>query len=631
MSTLLIAAASFVGFLIAYHTYGRWLGRKIFSLDPSRATPAHTHRDAVDFVPTRKSVIFGHHFTSIAGTGPIVGPAIAVFWGWLPALLWVVFGSIFIGAVHDFGALVVSMRNQGQSIGQIAGRMISNRAKILLLVVLLLELMIVLAVFGLVIAVIFAVYPASVPAVWVSLPLAIAIGLYARKKNAHLLVPTLLGVAVIYLLVYVGIHMPAFNIQSVVASAGSTNPYLSPTVLWTIVLFIYCFIASVLPVWLLLQPRDYLNSQQLFVSLGLTIVGLFIAATTGEADLFASAPAIATGQALPPDAPPILPFLFITVACGAVSGFHSMVSSGTTSKQLDHEGDAKLVGYGSMVMEGALAVVVIFACCAGVGMGYFERQYTNAEKTQFEVVAKLDAQGQPIKGQDAWREFYAITKTDPKTGEVKGGWAAMGLATKIQAFVNGGSNFLHTLGIPIYFGGMMLAVMVACFAATTLDTATRLQRYVVQELGHAIHVKPMQNKYVATAIACVGGLAVAIFAGSVPGKGGMILWPLFGACNQILAGLGFLVIAFYLIRRNKPIWFLIAPAALMLILPAWAMGWNMFHPETGWLASEKYLLLGFGISIQLLVVWLILEAAIALRHAKQEGLLHHAKSNASSA
>ena len=220
MSTLLIAAASFVGFLIAYHTYGRWLGRKIFSLDPSRATPAHTHRDAVDFVPTRKGVIFGHHFTSIAGTGPIVGPAIAVFWGWLPALLWVVFGSIFIGAVHDFGALVVSMRNEGQSIGQIAGRMISNRAKILLLVVLLLELMIVLAVFGLVIAVIFAVYPASVPAVWVSLPLAIAIGLYARKKNAHLLVPTLLGVAVIYLLVYVGIHMPAFNIQSLVASAG---------------------------------------------------------------------------------------------------------------------------------------------------------------------------------------------------------------------------------------------------------------------------------------------------------------------------------------------------------------------------------------------------------------------------
>lgn len=616
MDTLLVAALSFGGFILAYRLYGRWLGQKIFGLDATRKTPAEQFQDGSDFVPSRRGVVFGHHFTSIAGTGPIVGPAIAVFWGWLPALLWVVFGSIFIGAVHDFGALVVSLRNKGQSIGEIAGRVITPRARLLLLLVLLLELTIVLAVFGLVIAVIFDFYPHSVAAVWVSLPIAILIGLWSRKGNRGMFVPALLAVAIIYLTIWIGTAYLPVNIMQLTGLDASTSPYANGVVVWSVILFAYCFIASVLPVGVLLQPRDYVNSQQLFVVMALLLVGVAVAGLAGQAHITA-APAIA--RQIPADAPPILPFLFIVIACGAVSGFHSMVSSGTSSKQLSHEPDARLVGYGSMLTEGALAVMVILACTAGIGMGLYERSELDPATGTFELVPTLHETGEHVTGEHAWRSYYRLSIPEAG-GKTAGGWGAMKLKGKVEAFVNGGANFLHSLGIPLYFAGMMLAVMVACFAATTLDTATRLQRYVVQEIGQTVRVKPLTNKYVATGIAVISGLAVAIFAGKTPGAGGMILWPLFGATNQVLAGLGFLVIGFYLIRRGKPIWFLTLPAALMLILPAWAMLWQMFNSTTGWLPRQQWLLFGFGVAVQGLVLWLIVEAGLAWRNARREGL-----------
>ncbi|MBS3820336.1 MAG: carbon starvation protein A [Planctomycetes bacterium] len=624
MDTLLIAAASFIGFIIAYHTYGRWLGRKIFGLDPQRETPADEFNDGSDYVPSRRSVVFGHHFTSIAGTGPIVGPAIAVFWGWLPALLWVVIGSIFIGAVHDFGALVVSLRNKGQSIGEIAGRVIAPRARLLLLLVLLLELTIVLAVFGLVIAVIFSVYPHSVAAVWVSLPIAILIGFWARQGGRSMLLPALLAVAVIYLTIWIGRAYLPLEIMNLPGLNTSDSPYANGVVAWSVLLFIYCFIASVLPVWILLQPRDYVNSQQLFVVMALLIVGVAVGALAGGAHI-TDAPAIASD--VPADAPPIWPFLFITIACGAVSGFHSMVSSGTSSKQIAHEPDARLVGYGSMLTEGALAVMVVLACTAGIGMGLYEHSEPDSATGTFDLVPSLHETGEHITGKPAWRNYYRLSVPEAD-GKVAGGWGAMKLRGKVEAFVNGGANFLRVLGIPLCFARMMLAVMVACFAATTLDTATRLQRYVVQEIGATVRLGPLQNKYVATGIAVASGLAVAIFAGKTPGAGGMVLWPLFGATNQVLAGLGFLVIGFYLIRRGRPVWFLAAPALLMLVLPAWAMLWQMFNPATGWLHHRQWLLFGFGIAVQGLVLWLIVEAALAWRSARREGLLPAEKPDA---
>jgi len=596
MLTLLVAIGSFVGFIVAYHTYGRWLAKKIFVLDPAAEVPSRQLRDDVDFVPTRKEVIFGHHFTSIAGTGPIVGPAIAVFWGWLPALLWIVLGSIFIGAVHDFGALVVSLRNRGQTVGEVAGRVIAPRAKVLFLLVLFFALTVVLAVFGLVIASIFKMYPESVLSVWIAMPLAVAIGFWVYRHGGGLLAPSLLGLAILYGAIYVGTLYPI----TLPASWGN------PIILWTILLFVYCFLASVLPVWMLLQPRDYINSHQLIVALLLLVGGMFAAGLSGKADLAASAPAIA--EQAPVGAPPIWPFLFITIACGAISGFHCLVSSGTTSKQVANETDAQYVAYGAMLLEGALAVIVILACCAGVGMGKFARQ------TDGNYLAVTTAAGEPLTGHAAW-----ITRYDPH-----GNWNTFGLGDKVGAFVDGGANFLTAIGIPIQLGIAIIAVLVASFAATTLDTATRLQRYVVQELAVSFRLKPLANKYVATASAVVLALLLAMMRGPnlangdlrPYGTGGLYLWPLFGATNQLLAGLAFMVTVFYLYRRNQPIWFALVPMIVMIVMPIWALSWQMFNPESGWWQGENYLLLSIGGATLLLQFWMVAEAIAAWPRAK---------------
>lgn len=622
MGTLLIAIGSFVGFIVAYNTYGRWLSKKIFNLDENALVPAEALRDDVDYVPTQRSIVFGHHFTSIAGTGPIVGPALAVFWGWLPALLWVVLGSIFIGAVHDMGTLVVSMRNRGQTVGEIAGRVISKRARVLFLTILFFALTVVLAIFGLVIATIFSQYPGSVLAVWASLPVAIVIGLLSRRPNVNILGPSIVSLILLYVAVYVGVYYLPLKMPSF------AEPW-NATMVWTVILLAYCFIASVLPVWLLLQPRDYVNSHQLLVALALLVGGLFVAGLSGKADLGA-APAIASNP--PADAPSLIPFLFITVACGAVSGFHCLVSSGTSSKQLKCETDAQQVGYGAMLLEGALAVVVILACCAGVGMGKFQRlevplvasaevpavataEVAVVPTTAPEKIATtvrwepvLDPQSQqPLTGQAAWAHQYGSS------------WANFNLPKIVGAFVEGGANFLTALGLPLELGVGIIAVLVACFAATTLDSATRLQRYIIQELAGTLHLKPLTNKYVATATAVgLGGLVAMMPAaeGRPAGTGGLILWPLFGAINQLLAGLALMVVVFHLWRRNKPVWFIAIPMVMMLLIPGWAMLTDMLKPETGYLAKKQYLLVAIGCGILALQVWMIIEGLIIWRKAR---------------
>ena len=600
MTTLLIAVGAFVGYIVAYHTYGRWLSRKIFNLDPSAKVPSEELRDNVDYVPTKKEVIFGHHFTSIAGTGPIVGPAIAVFWGWLPALLWVLLGSIFIGAVHDFGSLVVSLRNRGQTVGEVAGRLINPRAKVLFLLILFMALTVVLAIFGLVIALIFAMYPESVLSVWIEIPLALIIGWWVYKKGGGLLIPSLVALGLMYVAIYVGVYWMPINIETMFSLPKLGEGFWNPVVIWTLVLMAYCFVASVLPVWVLLQPRDYINSHQLILALGLLMLGLFVAGLTGAANLSESAPAIAKN--IPADAPPIWPFLFITIACGAVSGFHCLVSSGTSSKQVANEQDAQYVGYGAMLLEGALAVIVILACCAGVGMGKFER--TPLAAGGYDYVAATADSGAPLAGRAAWEKRY----------DTKAGWAAFNkLGPKVGAFIEGGANFLTSVGMPLKLSIVIIAGLVASFAATTLDTATRLQRYVIQELATTCGVTPLANKYADTGIALAIAAGVALFAGSSPGAGGMVLWPLFGATNQLLAGLAFMVIVFYLWRRGKPIWFAVVPMALMLIMPAWALIWNMVYL---WYPGGKWLLLAFGVGVMLLQVWMLVEAVLLWPKAK---------------
>ena len=585
MEVLLIALLAGIGFVVAYHTYGRWLGSKIFALSAKAICPSERLEDGVDYVPTKKSIIFGHHFTSIAGTGPIVGPAIAIMWGWVPALLWVVFGSILIGAVHDFGALVVSLRNNGQTVGDVAGRLLNKRVRLLFLFVLFMALTVVLAIFGLVIAAVFKQYPAAIFPCLVQIPIAVAIGMTLHRKGVGLLFPSVLALAVMYLTVIYGDT----------GILGEWNAAMASWSIWTwvVVLLGYSYVASVLPVWTLLQPRDYVNSLQLISALALIVLGLFAATAgsgTGDVELAMVAPAYNPN---PEGAPMIFPFLFITIACGAVSGFHCLVSSGTSSKQLKHEPDARFVGYGSMLMEGFLATLVILACGAGLGLG---------------VTA---ASGEVLLGEAAWAERYAS-------------WgAAKSLGAKVGAFVDGAANFLVALGLSGAVAVALMGVLVASFAGTTLDTACRLQRYVVQELGRTLGSGEeggafgwLKNKHGATIFAVsLAGIMAATPPGGQgwsianAGKGGLILWPLFGATNQLLAGLSFLVITFYLWRRGKPVWFLVLPMIFMLVMPMWAMLHQLFI-SPGWLVGENpdYLLGLIGLATIALEVWMIFEA-----------------------
>ncbi len=589
MSTLAIALGAFVLYFVAYHTYGKWLGQKLFRLNPDANVPSLEFEDGVDFVPSDKKVLFGHHFTSIAGTGPIVGPAVAVIWGWVPALIWVLFGSILIGAVHDFGALVVSLRNKGQTVGDIAGRVITKRTRILFLTILFLALTIVLAIFGLVIAAVFKMYPQSIFPCLIQIPLAIMIGLLIHRKGINILIPSLLVLALMMLSVQYGNE----------SLLGDFNRYLASWEIldWCAALLAYCVIASILPVWTLLQPRDYINSLQLLFTLGLVVIGLVVAAVIGGVPVSGEerqpleivAPAFNWS---PEGAPAIFPFLFITIACGAISGFHCLVSSGTSSKQLKCETDAQFIGYGSMLTEGFLAVLVILACVAGLGLG-------TTVGAEFFV------------GESAYQARYHS-------------WgAASGLAAKIGAFVDGSANFLKALGLSADFAVALMGVFVASFAATTLDTACRLQRYVVQELAASLSrpksktnpLRLLTNRYGATLFAVIVAYLIARMPeapGGVPGKGGLILWPLFGAINQLLAGLAFLVITFWLRRRGLPFAFTIIPGILMLVLPAIAMSVNLRNfAEAG-----NWLLFVFGFATILIEIWMIAEALSVWKKSK---------------
>ena len=562
MEALLIMVLAFLGYTVMYKLYGEYIGKRIFALSSEAETPSVAFEDGVDYVPTRKEIIFGHHFTSIAGTGPIVGPAIAIIWGWVPALLWVFVGSIVMGAVHDFGALVISMRNQGKSISDYTSKYINSRTRFLFFLIVFLELWIVIAVFGLVIAIIFAMYPQSVAAVWVEVPIAMGLGYLVYKKGKGVTALSIWAILLMYVFVFLGPYIPL----KMPAIAG-----IPATGVWTIILLAYGFIASVLPVTALLQPRDYINSHQLVIAMALLILGVLVSAFTGQLEIVA--PAV---QAHPAQAPSMWPFLFITIACGAISGFHSLVSSGTSAKQVRTENDALFVGYGSMLMEGALATLVIIAVAAGIGMGYTTKA------------------GQALTGVAAWTTHYSS-------------WAAAaGLGSKISAFVDGAANMINTLGIPKQFTLAIMAVFVASFAGTTLDTATRIQRYVLSELFSSLKLDFLTGKYIATGIAVVTALILA-FATGAGGKGALKLWPLFGAVNQTLAALALIVITLYLKTRGGLKWLVGGiPAVFMAVMTLWASVVN----QVKFGGAHNMLLQVINIVIIIIAAWIVVEGFI---------------------
>jgi carbon starvation protein len=599
VSSVAIAAAAFVLYLVAYHTYGRYLARRVFRIEPDRLAPSRELEDGVDYVPSRRELVFGHHFTSIAGTGPIVGPAVAVIWGWVPALIWVLVGSIVMGAVHDFGSIIISMRHRGRTIADLAGDVVSPRVRVLFLVVVLVGLWIVLAVFGLVIAIIFSVYPSAVVPSVLQIPIALALGLWLRRGGS-LLVGTVVAICLMYASIAMSASVDwatAADPEGVVIPPAALVAQASPVAIWTILLLAYAFVASVLPMHTLLQPRDYINAHQLLLAMGLLVVGLLVARPQIVADAVNLRPAPASPTAL---APAFLPFLFVTIACGAISGFHCLVASGCSSRQLQSEADAQYVGFGAMLAEGFLATLVILACIAGIGLG------------------TTTAAGSAATGREAWLVHYAVWGGDS------------GLASVLQPFVTGSANLIEAIGISHALGVAIMGVFVASFAATTLDSATRLQRYIIAELatgGRRWRATALANRHVAAGIAVISAAGLALsdalavdpetgrlvgLAGA--GKGGLVLWPMFGATNQLLGGLALLVITVWLVRQRRPAWVTALPMVFMLAMTGWAIVELIRAFSSG--DGGKPLLLAIAIGMLAMEIWIAAEAFILLARSR---------------
>ena len=551
MNAIVLMVVGLVVMSLGYVFYSKFIAEKIYRLDPNYRTPAHELRDGVDFVPTNKFVLWGHHFTSVAGAAPIVGPAIAVIWGWGPAFAWVVLGTVFFAGIHDFGALWASVRNRGQSIGMLSGSFIGARGRNLFLVVIFLLLLMVNAAFAVVIANLLVSTPTSVIPVWGAIVVALVIGQLIYRYKVKLLWPSIIGVIVLYALILWGNSAPIVLPDTVFGMSAKSA--------WIVLLFLYAGIASLLPVWVLLQPRDYINGLQLFVGLGLLYAAVLIAGPE------LVAPAYNTN--LPANTPSIVPLLFVTIACGAISGFHGLVSSGTSSKQLDKETDARFVGYFGAVGEGMLALAAIICCTAGF-----------ATLVDWEAV---------------YTQFGA------------GG---------VVAFVQGGDAILVAgLGIPADLGATMLATMAILFAATTMDTGLRLQRFVVQEAGELAGFKV--NTLLGTVLALAVCMALAFGAGT-DGAGGMVIWPLFGTTNQLLAALTLSILSVMLIKLGRNPVYTLVPLAFLLVMSLYALVVQLvkFYDDQNWL------LLSMDVVILIAALWVAFEAMIAMAKGRREQL-----------
>ncbi len=584
MSAIVLLVVGLFAFLTGVLIYSRFIARQVFKLDPGFVTPAHEFADGVDYVPTNRHVLFGHHFTSVAGAAPIVGPAIAVIWGWLPAFLWVVLGTVFAGAVHDFSALWISSRHKGRSIGTLTESILGKRARVLFLLIIFFLLLMVNAVFAVIISNLFMAHPGAVVPVWGSLVVALIVGFLIYRTGTGIFLPSIGALITLYILIWFGQDMPftmpdfigfgatAAQLEAAggdAAAAAQAAAADGQRVGWIIVLFAYTFVASVLPVWLLLQPRDYVNGHQLFVALAIISAGV----------LFVNPEVIAppVNSDLPADTRSWLPLLFITIACGAISGFHGLVGSGTSSKQLNKETDARYVGYGGAIGEGTLAVMSIIACTAGFAI-FLSRDVGAAE------------------GLLRWQVHYGSFEA-----------ATAGATT---AFVNGVGVLAAGIGIPESVAVIFASVVVICFAATTLDTAIRLQRYIIGELGVEYGVKVIQNRWIATTIAVVSCALLALSADR--GAGGMMIWPLFGTTNQLLAGLTLLIVSLYLMKKGRPFWVTMIPMGFLLVMTTWAMLINI----GGFFDSgNQWLLLVLGCAIFVLEVWLLLEGTAAIKRS----------------
>ena len=539
MSLIALLVVSAIILTTAYFTYGKYVYKK-FGLDDSRKAPSHTFSDGIDYVPSKPIVVLGHHFASIAGAGPIVGPIIAVTFGWIPAVIWILVGGIFFGAVHDLGSMAASLRNQGKSIGVIIEKNIGKKGKQLFIVFSFSTLILVIGVFADIIAKTFVNNPGVASASILFIGLALVFGfvnkLIGSSRRAFLII-SVLGVVLMYYFVYLGMQLP----------------FVLDYQLWIYMLLGYAFIASVTPVSMLLQPRDYLNSFLLYGLIIAAVVGVFIANPEIKMDNDIHLNADNLGY--------LFPVLFVTIACGAISGFHSLVASGTTSKQLDKESDAKVVGFGGMLIESFLAIISVAAVIV---------------LSRGEYLGRLGEEG------------------------------------PVPLFASGLGSMIASMGVSESFAIGFVALTVSAFALTTLDTCTRLARFTLQEyfedVKNPIGAKLSQNRYLSTMVVVL--LSILLLAsGSFT-----TLWPIFGSANQLLAALALLTIAVWLMRKNINATFVTIPMFFMFTVTLTSLGlfaWKNYQDKVYVLSLIAGLL--FVLSISLIVL-----AAKSLRKEIEE-------------
>ena len=506
------AAVCLLVYWVGYRFYAGYLSRQVFSLREDFVTPAVSMRDDVDYVPTNRFVLFGHHYASITGLSPMLGPAIAVIWGWLPGMIWVVVGALLVGCVHDFSALVMSIRARGLSVGAITEGIIGSRAKSMFHVIIFFGIALAMGVFVSVISTLFTpeFYPQAVAPSFILMGIAAVAGVLVFRRGT----PPLGAGAVGFVLTLIAVGLSATGVLP--------SPSWDDRDGWGYLLLGYSFLASVLPVWLLLQPRDFINSILLYLGIVLMYGGFAVLGPDF------SSPAVVMN---PPGAPPMFPFVFVVIACGAVSGFHGLVSSGTTSKQIAVERDARMIGYGGMIGESLLGLMAVLACTAG---------FATAE---------------------GWHSHYAS-------------WtSANSLGSKISVFIDGSARFVAALGIPTSLATALISVVVVSFALTTLDSATRLLRYNIAEIGEGLGLH-QENRFLTSAMAV---LVIGFFAFyRVDGQPvGLSLWALFGTTNQLLASLTLLVATMYLYRRGRNFWITLIPTLLMAVTTLVAMVRNL--------------------------------------------------------
>ncbi len=509
MSILAILAGTIAILLSAYRLYGSFIARKL-GVDNSNITPAHTQKDGIDYVPSNRFVVLGHHFASIAGAGPIVGPVIAVSFGWMPALAWIIIGGIFFGAVHDITSMTASLRHRGKSIGEIIQQYIGDSGKKLFLIFAFATLMLVIAVFMDIVARTFVTVPTAASASVFFILLALVFGLVINRLGFPLWISTVFGVGLLYFFVYLGELIP-FQIS-----------YAA----WIAILISYIFLAAVTPVSVLLQPRDFLNSFLLYGMILFGVIGVLIGNPRIEMSSSIQFQVEHLGY--------MFPVLFVTIACGAISGFHSLVASGTTSKQINKEEDVKIIGFGGMLIETLLAVMAVMAVA---------------------VITRGD---------------FALRLAD---------------VGPVTLFAEGLGGFISSLGIPLAVAISFVALTVSAFALTTLDTCTRLARFIIQEYAEDLPAHRarslLQNRFVAT-------ILVVVMSGLLLLTGQFEqLWPIFGSANQLLAALALLAVTVWLAKMNVNPFFTVIPMIFMFsvtLLSLLVFAWNQFQ-QNAWFLS----------------------------------------------